>query len=192
MMLATLQTAFEGLARWMAYLAAGLILAMSLWITYDVLSRYFFDAASPWAFDLSEYALVWITFLAAPWVLLQDRHVRIDILVDVLPPRAQRAMGALVSAVAIFICGVLAWRTGTAAIEYYQNDIMMARIWRIPRIWPYVVVPLGSGLLALAFAVRLGLYLTRPDPEAELHARASQGQGTDGAADGRADESGTA
>ena len=50
---------------------------------------------------------------------------------------------------------------------------MMPRIWRIPRIWPYAVVPVGSALLACAFVVRLGLYLTDPDPERTLRARAT-------------------
>ena len=53
---------------------------------------------------------------------------------------------------------------------------MMARIWRIPRIWPYSIIPIGSMLMAVAFMVRLRLYLTDPDPEAALTTRASAGQ----------------
>ena len=92
---------------------------------------------------------------------------------DVLPVPAQRALGVAVSVVAIGVCVVLTWRTGIAAVEYFRNDIMMPRIWRIPRIWPYAVVPIGSALLACAFVVRLGLYLTDPDPEKTLRARAT-------------------
>ena len=61
-MLNTIIDVFEQMMLGMAVVAAGLILAMSGWITYDVLTRYFLNFASPWAFDLSEYALVWITF----------------------------------------------------------------------------------------------------------------------------------
>ena len=173
-----LYRAFERVTVVLAGFAAILILAMSLWITYDVLSRYFFDAASPWAFDLSEYALVWITFLGAPWVLLQDRHVRIEILVEVLPLKLQRFLGILVCVTAIIICAILTWRTGIAAIEYFERNVMMPRIWRIPRIWPYCIIPIGSALLTIAFILRLGLYLQATDPEAELRAKASAGQET--------------
>ncbi len=166
----------EGLARWLAYFAAALTLAMSLWITFDVLGRNLFGWSAPWAFDLSEYSLVWITFLAAPWVLLQDRHVRIEILVEVVPRAAQRILGIVVSLFAIAACAVLAWRTGLAAVDYYNNDIMMPRIWRIPRIWPYVIVPVGSALLMLAFVVRLIHYLTSSDPEAAFQAKSPVGQ----------------
>jgi TRAP-type C4-dicarboxylate transport system permease small subunit len=175
-MLNTIIDVFERITLWMAVVAASLVLAMSGWITYDVLTRYFLDFASPWAFDLSEYALVWITFLGAPWVLLQDRHVRIELLVDVLPRSAQRILGITVSIIAICACLVLAWKTGVAALQYIERDIMMARIWRIPRIWPYCIIPIGSTIMALAFMVRLRLYLTDSDPEAALTTRASAGQ----------------
>ncbi len=122
-----------------------------------------------------------MTFLAAPWALLQDRHVRIEILVDAVPRAAQRVLGILVSLAAIAACGVLAWRTGIAAADYFQNDIMMPRIWRIPRIWPYVIVPVGSALLMLAFVVRLIHYLTVKDPEGAFRARSPVGQEADSA-----------
>lgn len=182
---AALRRGFEKIAAVLAMAAGGLILAMSLWITYDVLARYFLDIASPWSFDLSEYSLVWITFLGAPWVLMQDRHVRIEILVDALPAPAQRMLGAAMSVVAILVCAILAWRTGIAAVEYVRNDIMMPRIWRIPRIWPYAVVPIGSVLLACAFIVRLGLYLTDRDPEKTLRANAIAAPGPPSADPGR-------
>ena len=165
-------------AAYLAGIAALLILAMSVWITYDVLTRYFLDYSSPWSFDLSEYALVWITFLGAPWVLLQDRHVRIELLVDVLSPKVQRILGIVVCLIAIVTCAVLAWRTGLAALQYLDRNVMMPRIWRIPRIWPYSIIPIGSVLLMLAFVLRLGLYFFAIDPESDLRAKASAGQAT--------------
>lgn len=165
-------------AGFLAAIAAMLILAMSFWITYDVLTRYFLDYSSPWSFDLSEYTLVWVTFLGAPWVLLQDRHVRIELLVDVLPVKVQRILGMIVCVIAILTCAVLAWRTGLAAMQYIDRNVMMPRIWRIPRIWPYSIIPIGSVLLGIAFCLRLGLYYFNPDPESTLRARASAGQST--------------
>ena len=172
MLFETFYRAFDRFALGLATIAAFVILAMSLWITYDVLSRNLFDVASPWSFDLSEYSLVWITFLAAPWVLMQDRHIRIEILVEILPVKAQRYLGLAVAVIAIVTCAVLAWRTGIAAIEYYERDVMMSRIWRIPRFWPYCIVPIGSALLCVAFVLRLGLYLKEGNPEGVLRAKA--------------------
>ncbi len=174
----TLYKAYERFTGIFAAIAALLCLLMSFWITYDVLTRTLFSWASPWAFDLSEYALVWITFLAAPWILMNDRHIRIELLLDVLPVSVQRIFGVAVSVVAIGTCVILTWRTGIAAFDYLERGDMMARIWRIPRIYPYAVIPFGCGLLSIAFVFRLCLYLQSNDPEADLKTRAAHGQDT--------------
>jgi TRAP-type C4-dicarboxylate transport system permease small subunit len=54
----------------------------------------------------------------------------------------------------------------------------MPRIWRIPRIYPYSIIPIGSMFLATVFLVRLRLYVSETDPEVALHKRASAGQET--------------
>ena len=127
----------------------------------------------------AEYSLVWMTFLAAPWILLRDGHVRVEILVEAVGPRSQRVIGVLVSIVGVIACAVLAWRTGIAAVEYAQNDVRVGRIWNIPRIYPYIAVPFGSAFLSLAFVIRLLLYLVDRDPEAVLRARGTQADGAD-------------
>ncbi|MDG1532657.1 MAG: TRAP transporter small permease [Paracoccaceae bacterium] len=175
-MINRLVTGFERLTAVLAIFSAILVLAMSAWITYDVLARNFLGVGSPWFFDLSEYTLVWVTFLAAPWVLLQDRHVRIELLVEVLPKSFQRNLGIVVSILAFLTCVVLFWKTGAAAYKYWDTNVMMPRIWRIPRIWPYVAIPVGSALLAIAFLVRLHRYVTSKDPEADFRANAMSDQ----------------
>lgn len=167
---------YERFAAALAAVAAVLILAMSICTTYDVLARYFFNIDSPWAFDLTEYSLVWVTFLGAPWVLLQDRHIRIEVLVEVLPPKVQRVLGIVTTLVALAACAVLVWKTGSAAIQYYTTGVEMPRIWRIPKVWPYIILPIGSVLLCISCVARLTIYLTRDDPESVLRAKASSWQ----------------
>ena len=167
---------FERIAAVLAAFAAFLTLAMSFWITYDVLARNLFGIASPWSFDLSEYSLVWITFLGAPWILLQDRHVRIEILIDSMPIPLQRKIGIFVSFLAMVMCAIFTWYTCIAAYGYFQNNIAMPRIWRIPRIWPYSIIPIGAALLTFSFALRLGFYLTEKNPEKTMREKASDGQ----------------
>ena len=41
-----------------------------------------------WANQVSEYVIYGITFLAAPWLLRRGQHVRVDIVLNLLPPRA--------------------------------------------------------------------------------------------------------
>ena len=151
---------------------AGLILAgMSLWTTYEVVARYVFLRPTIWAADLTEYGLLWSTFLAAPWVLRRGGHVRVEILVDALAPRWQGRVGLTVSIVAALACAILAWRSGITTWSYYEKGQMLARIWQIPRFLPYLAIPVGSALLAAEFLRRASEYYRSPDAEAQLRSR---------------------
>ena len=163
-------------ARWLAWLSALLILAMSFWITYDVVTRNLFDWASPWAFDLSEYSLVWMTFLAAPWILLRDGHVRVEILIDALRPRPQRAIG-----IAVSVIGLIGLRDPRLA----HRDRARSNTPRTTCAWggsgtsrastPMSRCRSAASALTLAFLARLLTYLGERDPEAALKAAGGQG-----------------
>lgn len=164
---------YDGLIVCLATVAGLILVGMSLWTTYEVVARYVFLQPTIWAADLSEYGLLWATFLAAPWVLRQDGHVRVEILIDALGPLWQRRLGLAVSLIAAVACAILAWRSGLTTYNYFEKGQMIARIWQIPRFLPYLAIPIGSALLTVEFLRRAAHYRRAPDPEAELRARKS-------------------
>jgi len=42
-----------------------------------------------WMFEITEYCILWLTFLAAPWVLKHEAHIRMTLIVDTLNIRTQ-------------------------------------------------------------------------------------------------------
>ena len=68
-------------------LACLLLLAMTLIIGADVISRNLRLGGIPWSSEVSEDILYLLTLLAAPWLLRQGQHIRVDILLRALPPR---------------------------------------------------------------------------------------------------------
>ena len=46
-----------------------------------------------WANEVTEYALYLITLLTAPWLLRRGQHVRIDMVLVMVPPRVAWADG---------------------------------------------------------------------------------------------------
>ena len=47
----------------------------------------------PWSSEVSEDILYLMTLLAAPWLLRQGQHIRVDILLRAVPPRRRLAAG---------------------------------------------------------------------------------------------------
>src|ERR1039458_721439 len=64
--------------------ACGVLFLMMLMICANVLQRNVALLNSlpglPWADEISEYMLYLVTMLAAPWLLRQSQHIRVDIL----------------------------------------------------------------------------------------------------------------
>ena len=86
-----LSAAYGRLIEFFAIIASLMLLAMMLIICGDVLTR---NVAVPglsrgiaWSNEISELLLYGITMAAAPWLLRQGRHIRVDILLRALPRR---------------------------------------------------------------------------------------------------------
>lgn len=149
---------YENLIFAMAVLAGVILVGMSLWVTYDVLMRYVLASPTIWADDLSEYGLLWATFLAAPWVLRQEGHVRVGLVVERLAPRHQRLIGIGTSLVGALVCGIFAWQTAMTTADFFARGLIVARNWAIPLWVPYVIIPWGSAFLVIEFVARAARY----------------------------------
>ena len=69
-----------------------MVLVMTLMIGADVGLRNAGLGGIAWSNEASEYMLYLITLLAAPWLLRQGQHIRIDIVLRALPPRVGWAL----------------------------------------------------------------------------------------------------
>lgn len=124
---------------------------MSLWITYEVVMRYFFSSPTIWAVDLSEYSLLAITFLGAPCLLRVNGHVRIAFLADRAPPPLRRGLALGTALLGAAIAGCLAFLSARTALDFYHRDLWFVRAWQVPQ-WPlYAIMALGWALLCLEF-----------------------------------------
>jgi len=125
-------------------------------VCLDVAARTFKLFATPWALDVSEYLLYAITFLGAPWVLRENGHIAIELVVERLPARGRAAarfasdgLGALVCAVLVYYAGRTFWRSYSANNLVYETFVF-------PEWYLYCLAPPVFLLLMLLFLRRLG------------------------------------
>jgi TRAP-type C4-dicarboxylate transport system permease small subunit len=147
---------------------------MALWITYEVLMRYLLERPTFWAVDLSEYAMLWAAFLAAPWVLRREGHVRVEVFIERLSPVHQRRLGILSSALGALACAILAWQGAATVWDFYLRGTNVAREWQVPQFVVYLVIPIGSALLTVEFVRRAGRYVRATGGEASFVQQAAE------------------
>jgi len=143
--------------------AAALILgAVALLVTLDVAARNTGLGSIAWVVEVSEYSLPLATFLIAPWLLHRNEHVRLDVLLAMLPRRFARALERFADAIGILICAVLVWYGVKLILDSARLGSMVVKTLAIPEWWQYALVPVCFFLLAIEFARRL---ITPPPPQ---------------------------
>ena len=128
------------------FASAFLVATVALTFTQVVL-RFIFNNPQAWAEEVSRYLFVWIVFIGAAVAIAHDAHIRIDVFVKWLGPRAQWILRLFFCAVEI-ICFVfvlyagfiVSWRN--RASEFYT-------IPGLPQVLFYLAIPVSAALMLM-------------------------------------------
>ena len=130
-------------------LLAGLLLALLLLAVGQIALRMLFDTGLEWAEPMSRAGVLWLALLGALGATRARKHIAIDALPRVLPPRAQRVAWLLSHLAAAVIAAILAWLgAGMVGLEREAPVPFVAGI----ASWvPMLAFPAGFALMALRF-----------------------------------------
>lgn len=159
-------------ARFLTLLAATagiIILAVVLLVTFDILWRNLGSGNFPWIVEVTEYSLPLTTFLAAPWLLFRNEHVRLDTLVSALPRRASRACEIVADLLGIAIAATMFWYGVKVILDSAQLGSMVIKTLVFPEWWLLVPGPACFLLLMLEFMRRLAHGLALADSNANAY-----------------------
>ena len=144
--------AYDGLISGMAIIAAFLLAAMMVIITLDVVLRNLGYQSSAHFFTFTEYALLIVPCLGAPWLAREKGHIYVEIVLNSLPPRARRAMTMAIGAFCIVVCLVIAWYGFQVTWQDFVQNEKDVRSMDFPRWLVVGWIPLSFSLMAVEFA----------------------------------------
>lgn len=153
----------DWITRWASRLASALLLALIALVFFNVFGRYVGGGSPVWAQELEWHLMAPIALLGITVLLLEKGHVRVDMIYDRLPQRAQTILD-LFSMLVGFVMAILFIKYSTGFVD---------SAWSIREGSPdpgglparYVVkamIPVGFGLFGLqclANAVRYAVAL---------------------------------
>jgi TRAP-type C4-dicarboxylate transport system permease small subunit len=148
--LAPLFTATGVLAQALALLTKLLLALVVLLVASDVAAR---NLARPmaWSVSLTEYLLIYITFLPMPALVRGKGHVCADFIRTAMPRALQRSVETGVYVLCIAICTHLGWVALQGVIGSVQSGAYDVRTFDMPRWLIYAPMVLGLWLSALEF-----------------------------------------
>jgi TRAP-type C4-dicarboxylate transport system permease small subunit len=143
----------------LAMLGCAILMAMMLIIVADVALRNLPIPGLPqglaWSNEISELMLYLITMCVAPWLLRQGQHIRVDILLQALPPRLAWTLEWLGDLIGFACCVVIAWYGTQAAWSSYISGAVNIKTLVTPEWWALAPLPLVFVLLGIEMIFRM-------------------------------------
>jgi TRAP-type C4-dicarboxylate transport system permease small subunit len=163
-MIANVLLAVRALLHTISTLAA-IALVASVGLNFaNVIGRYFFSASIPWAEEAMLFLMVGCVFLGSGVVAWSGRHIRMDVVVRMLPERVRAALDlfsellliATMVAIVVFAAPVI---RDLAAFDQRSQAA------DFPLVIPQALVPIGFSIMGLLVAVRLLMRARHATPQ---------------------------
>jgi TRAP-type C4-dicarboxylate transport system permease small subunit len=139
----------------MLAVACVLLLVMTLLTGFDVLLRNVGAGGIPPSNELCEYGLYLTTILAAPGLLRRGQHIRIDIVLQAMPPRLAWYFEWIGDIVGILCCFLFVWYGVRVTLASYTAGAVSIKTLVLPEWWIMAPMPVCFLMLAIEFVFRM-------------------------------------
>jgi TRAP-type C4-dicarboxylate transport system permease small subunit len=134
---------------------SGVLLICSVALNFaNIIGRYFFHSSIPWAEEAMLFLMVGCVFLGSGIVTWSGRHIRMDVVVRMMPERMHAALdllSELVFLVTTILLVVFAWPVIRQLAAFDQRSLAA----NIPLAIPQAMLPIGLLIMAFIVAGRL-------------------------------------
>lgn len=168
-MLAKAEATASRLSTLLFWLAGLSVAVMMLHITADILGKTLFHAPIQGTLEITTFYYMPIAALAPLAVVQRDRaHIFVELFSHVLGPRANAALDALMCVLTVVFFGLIAWYSGSEALQKTLRDDYVYVVFFDLKTWPTRwIVPLTSVLVVVTAALQAvahaGAALRGPD-----------------------------
>jgi len=136
--------------------AAGVLMILTLFLVCgDIGTKLAIGRSLPWVAEIVEYSLLWLTFLGTGWVLKQNAHIKMDMVLDRLPPKYAGFVNLLTSILGTVVCLVMTVYSARVTCQHFQSGYRLLTFMTVPAALVNFIIPVGFALLTVQFARRV-------------------------------------
>jgi TRAP-type C4-dicarboxylate transport system permease small subunit len=129
----------------------------------QVILRNFFSGGFIWGDTLLRHLVLWLGFLGAAVAAEREKHISIDIIGRIVPPR----IGILIRIITNFFATIVSFYLAKAGLTFLQSEIetgdtlMTIADYELPAWWFQVIIPVGFALISFHFLLRTIEYVNK-------------------------------
>jgi TRAP-type transport system small permease protein len=135
--------------------ASLLLLVMTLLIGADVLLRNIGLGGIAPSNEISEDIIYLVTLIAAPGLLRQGQHIRVDIVLRVLPAKVGWLLEWLGDILGVVCCLYFVWYGARVVAASFTSSALSIKTLIMPEWWLLAPMPLAFMLLGIEFLFRM-------------------------------------
>ena len=140
------------------YVASGLSLVIFFSTCIEIFMRFFLNRPQIWSVEVTEYTMLYITFLGTAWLLRKEEHVKIDLIFIFLNPKSKALLNSITSILGVIVGSVLVFYGAWSTWLHYQKELYTFTAMELLK-WPFlIIIPFGGLLLLIQFVRRAYAY----------------------------------
>ena len=144
---AALKSALRFVERRFEEVVCGVCLcAMACCVMLQVVLRYAFSAAAPWAEEIAVYSMIGAVYLGACLATRERAHIRVSLLYNMLPPKPRLAAVILADMMWLAFLGVV-FSQSVVLVKLLFNTVHVSPGLGIEQRWPQLMVPFSILLM---------------------------------------------
>jgi len=145
----------------MVIISAVFLLGLTFIVGADITLRYLFLRPMGWVKEVSEYILIVLGFLVAAWILKDDGHVKMDLVLSKVSPKTQTLMNIITSGISTVVVLIITWFSVRVTLQFYQTKLVVPTVLE-PQKWILMTpILLGTLLLVIQFIRRTLNFVNR-------------------------------
>jgi C4-dicarboxylate transporter, DctQ subunit len=142
---------FDKLLNVMAGLAGTILVFITAAVCYTIGMRFLFTKTTIWIMQTTEYALLWIVFLATTWLLRERGHITTDVIYTHLNEKTKHYLDCIMYVIGGLTCAMMFYLGVLYTYDSIINRVTDVRAVTVPKSAVFIIIPIGSILLTIQF-----------------------------------------
>jgi C4-dicarboxylate transporter DctQ subunit len=142
---------FDKLSGVMAALAGIILVFICAAVCYTIGMRFLFRQTTIWIMPTTEYALLWIVFLATTWLLREGGHITTDIIYAHLNEKTKPYLDCIMFVIGGVACAMMLYFGVIYMWDCMINKVTDVRAVTVPKSAVFIIIPIGFILLTIQF-----------------------------------------
>jgi len=130
-----------------AYIICIIAIGATLIMTMEVVGRYVFRYSFSWSEEIVRYVFIWFTMIGASYAIKERNHICIDVLTNILPPKARRVVLIIGEILLLAILLFLFYKSFGYTL-FTMRTMSRATVTKLPMHFIYAGMPIGFLLSA--------------------------------------------